>query len=91
MPGTGMQACAAAGQFKEARSLLEAMKAAGFDPDVRAFNILLKGCSLEGSSGLDHVSAILEAMEAAGVQRGICLRQDSCSNAAFLLHACHRC
>ena len=63
----GMQACAAAGQLEEARSLLQAMKAAGFDPDVRAFNILLKGCSLEGSSAMQQVPAILEAMEAAGM------------------------
>ena len=66
--GAGMQACAAAGQLEEARSLLQAMKAAGFDPDVRAFNILLKGCSLEGSSAMQHVPAILDAMQAAGAR-----------------------
>ena len=53
-------------RLEEARGLLDTMAAAGHPPDVRAFNILLKGCSLEGASGLDLMAAVLDTMEKAG-------------------------
>ncbi|KAK9868727.1 hypothetical protein WJX84_006572 [Apatococcus fuscideae] len=65
----GMHACTMTDRLEEARGLLDTMAAAGHPPDVRAFNILLKGCSLEGASGLDLMAAVLDTMEKAGVER----------------------
>ncbi|KAK9865371.1 hypothetical protein WJX84_012366 [Apatococcus fuscideae] len=65
----GMQACTASGRLGQARGLLDAMSAAGYPPDARAYNIILKGCSMGGTAGMDLVPAILASMQAAGVER----------------------
>ena len=57
----GMLACVGVGQLAQACSLLRDMQAAGFRPDIRAYNILLKGCA----QCPEEVSRIPELLEEA--------------------------
>ena len=57
---TGMNACIGAGMLDEAHAVLQEMRAAGMRPDVRAFNVLLKGDARVGR--VANLSALLEEM-----------------------------
>lgn len=52
--------------MEEARSLLGGMRAAGYPPDIRIFNILLKGYAQ--SRGVDVISGLLESIRAEGLK-----------------------
>ena len=62
----GMNACISVGQLDEARQLLQDMKQQKIVPDVRVFNILLKGYSRRG--GVSAISGILQEMTDAGLK-----------------------
>ena len=61
-----MNACISVGQLDEARQLLQDMKQQKIVPDVRVFNILLKGYSRRG--GVSAISGILQEMTDAGLK-----------------------
>lgn len=62
---TGLNACVTVGRLDEARALLSDMQAAGLEPDVRAYNILLKGAGNAGQ--LPLLEELLRQMNTAGV------------------------
>jgi len=63
---TGMNACISVGKLTEARQLLQDMKQRNIAPDIRVFNILLKGYSRRG--GVSAVPGILQEMADAGLK-----------------------
>ena len=63
---TGMNACISVGKLTEARQLLQDMKQRKIAPDIRVFNILLKGYSRRG--GVSAVPGILQEMTDAGLK-----------------------
>lgn len=62
----GMNACIGVGQLQQARQLLSDMAAQGLRPDVKAFNILLKGHSKVGD--VQAIDSLLREMQQAGVE-----------------------
>ena len=60
-----MMACTGVGRMEEARGLLEEMRRAGFRPDVRAYNILLKGHARE--RGMASLQELFEEIKRAGL------------------------
>lgn len=58
----GINACVGVGQLGEARALLPTMRGAGMPPDLRAYNMLLKGASRGGDlPALDELLASLRS------------------------------
>ena len=57
-----MNACVGVGRIEEATSILETMIDSGLRPDVRSYNILLKG--LAGSKDLEGMQRLLDDMRA---------------------------
>ena len=62
----GINACISVGKLTEARALLKDMQQQSISPDVRVFNILLKGYSRKG--GVSAVPGILQEMTDAGLK-----------------------
>jgi pentatricopeptide repeat protein len=62
VPVAGMNACVGVGRIEEATSILETMIDSGLRPDVRSYNILLKG--LAGSKDLEGMQRLLDDMRA---------------------------
>ena len=60
-----MMACTGVGRMEEARGLLEDMRQAGFRPDVRAYNILLKGHARD--RGVASLQELFEDIKRAGL------------------------
>lgn len=62
MRSAGINACVGVGGLAEARALLSAMRAQGMPPDLRAYNMLLKGASRGGDlAALDDLLAALRS------------------------------
>lgn len=62
----GINACISVGKLTEARTLLKNMQQQNIPPDIRVFNILLKGYSRKG--GVSAVPGILQEMTDAGLK-----------------------
>jgi pentatricopeptide repeat protein len=62
----GMNACIAVGKIEEARDLLERMHSGGFNPDVRSYNILLKGYARIGDT--EGMQDLVMQMRGRGVE-----------------------
>lgn len=60
MVGAGMNACIGLGYVSEAAELLRDMQQSGLRPDVRAYNVLLKGYA--NQRNVDAMQALMEDM-----------------------------
>ena len=59
-------ACSGAGKMQEARRLLDEMREVGFRPDVRAYNMLLKGHARQND--IDSLGDVVEDIQDAGLR-----------------------
>lgn len=60
-----MLACTSVGKVDEAEALLDEMREAGFSPDIRAYNIVLRGHAKAGAAA--RLPQLLAEIEAAGL------------------------
>ena len=65
----GMNACVGMGRIEEASSILEGMQRSGLRPDVRAYNVLLKG--LAGAKDMEAMQWLLEGMRSSQVSASV--------------------
>jgi pentatricopeptide repeat domain-containing protein 1 len=63
---TAIDACAKAGQWERALSLLVAMKSVGVTPNVRTFNCAIAACD-KGNGQWERAMYLLNEMRVAGV------------------------
>ena len=69
LPLAGMNACVGMGRIEEASSILKGMQRSGLKPDVRAYNVLLKG--LAGAKDMEAMQWLLEDMRDSQVSASV--------------------